>query len=89
MDSNTGFLETGTEARSVRHSSGCSVIPRVMKTTDTQIPGVSGPSTTPGTPRGKNNKVALVRQPGHGYCPAHTSTDRDSFIGESTGGSAK
>ena len=57
--------------------------------TDTQIPGVSGPSTAPGTPRGKNNKVYLIRQPGHGYCPTHTSTDRDSIIGKSTRGSAK
>ena len=57
--------------------------------TDTQISGASGPSTAPGTPRGKNNKVDLVGQPGHGYCPTHTSTDRDPIIGESTGGSAK
>ena len=44
------LLGTGTEAGNFRYSSGCSIIPRVWKTISTQIPGVSGPATTPGTP---------------------------------------
>ena len=51
MDSYTLILGTGTEARHFRHSSGCSIIPRVGKTISTQIPGVSGPATTPGEGR--------------------------------------
>ena len=47
------------------------------------------PLPHPALREGRITKLLSFVNPGYGYCPAHTSTDRDSFIGESTRGSAK
>ena len=85
MDCDPGSLACCPPSGCVGNRSRCSAFPRSRTPVGASLPGLQGPVPSSSTSRQCHSPPTVLRVPGHGHRPAHSSEDIEPVVGGSSG----